>query len=136
MIMTSLRLFLLIVLAMLQFIAPLVHAHAGQNYSSVGLHIPGLELYGIAPDSVTPPAHSHYSSSEGFIFSVDTGIKQSRALTISDTQSNYYLPRQSRVFRAAIPSIDTDFPPQLSRFVSSLPTPSRSPRAPPFNNPN
>lgn len=128
---SSIRLFLLVFLAMLQFIAPLVHAHADQNHADAGLHVPGLELYDAASDRVAPLTHSQVSDTEGVIFSVDTGIKQVQALTVADSHNDYCLPQHCRVFRAAIPSLDTDAPPQVSRFVSSLPLPSRSPRAPP-----
>lgn len=129
---SSLRLVLLIFLAMMQFIAPLVHAHADQSCSRPGLHVPGLELlYGAASERAASQTQSHVADSGGFIFSVDTGIKQGQTLTVADSHSDYYLPQPYRVFRAVIPSLDTDAPPQISRFVSSLPSPSRSPRAPP-----
>ena len=43
---STLRKFIVIFLTMLQFIAPLVHAHASEHSSKQGLHVPGLEQYG------------------------------------------------------------------------------------------
>jgi hypothetical protein len=60
---TTLRKFTVIFLAILQLIAPLVHAHAGEKNSSLGLHVPGLEIYGVEHDALMSQAISHDFSS-------------------------------------------------------------------------
>ncbi|MGZ8137233.1 MAG: hypothetical protein ACXWTQ_07865, partial [Methylococcaceae bacterium] len=53
---TTLRKFTVIFLAILQLIAPLVHAHAGEKTSDLGLHVPGLEMYGVKHDALMSQA--------------------------------------------------------------------------------
>lgn len=128
---SSTRTFLLIFLAMLQFIAPLVHAHAGQESSSFGLHIPGLETYNVADDKLVSEAVIYDASSEGLVFGVGEGIKQYRNKTVPDHQGSHFLPQQPVEFRFLTVSDDSGFPPRLPQFISRFSIPSLSPRAPP-----
>ncbi|PKM12786.1 MAG: hypothetical protein CVV13_04045 [Gammaproteobacteria bacterium HGW-Gammaproteobacteria-3] len=47
---TALKKLLLIILALLQWLSPLVHAHVADDLQGAGLHIPGLEKYSVSPD--------------------------------------------------------------------------------------
>lgn len=60
---TTLRKFTVILLAILQLVAPLVHAHAGEKASDLGLHVPGLEMYGVDHESSMSQAVSYDFSS-------------------------------------------------------------------------
>jgi hypothetical protein len=65
----------IIVLALLQLAAPLVHAHGQTETVGTGLHVPGLESLAIGNDvngvsSLITPQHS-----ENFLLDISTGIE-------------------------------------------------------------
>ncbi|MSP27911.1 MAG: hypothetical protein EXR80_05620 [Methylococcales bacterium] len=80
----SLRPFVVIVLVLLQCIAPLVHAHTSEHFSAHGVHIPGLEGYGhldsvaldTIPSATAVPCSvsSVCGDSEGQVVGIDTGL--------------------------------------------------------------
>jgi hypothetical protein len=126
---TTLRRSTVIFLAILQLIAPLVHAHAGEKVSDLGLHVPGLEMYGVDDESSMSQAVSYDFSSEGTIVSIDAGMKDKQA--DADLDNSHYLYQQAPVFNAAISPFDINFSPQSQQFACRLLIPSLSPRAPP-----
>lgn len=145
---TTLRKFLVIFLAMLQLFAPLVHAHAGEKVSSLGLHVPGLEMYGVEHESPMSQAVSYDFSSgricsrpiatltpslavEGIVVGVDAGMKDKQVNAVSDLDNSHYLREQAPLFNAAISPFAINFSPQSQQFVCHLLIPSLSPRAPP-----
>ena len=88
--------FLIVILALLQLVAPLVHAHADEKHSSQEIHLPGLEHFDVTPDSstyhaTTQPAYKTYS-----IISVGTGIKHKKVFT--NNASLFYLPVKNFCF--------------------------------------
>lgn len=133
------RKFLIFLLAMLQLIAPLVHAHAGENAWSFGLHVPGLESYGIEHDAVTLQAVETLQctvptvcgNAEGVLIGVDAGIKAKHTTTDGGSDHSYYLYQQIITANAPISPFDTNFSPQSQQFISRLLIPSLSARAPP-----
>jgi len=118
---------------MLQFIAPLVHAHASEHSSKQGLHIPGLEHYGVENKTLIAQMKTlhHNLSVEGMVVGVDIGIKQNKKNPQTDSDNNYYLHQQTVGFNTAVSQFDTHFSPQSQLFGYSLFFPSHSPRAPP-----
>ena len=136
---TSLRKFTVIFLAILQLIAPLVHAHVGEkagflSHSGVGaLHVPGLERYSV-DRSIYPAEAIHYKvsthdfSSDGMLIGINAGIKDKQANVDVD---HYYLYQQIALFKTVILPFNTATPPQSQPFVCRLRIPSLSPRAPP-----
>ena len=130
---STLRKFIVIFLTMLQFIAPLVHAHASEHSSKQGLHVPGLERYGAEHN--TPVAQlealQFNVSMDGIIVGVDTGLKQSRTNPHTGSDNNYYRHQQTVTFTAAVSRFDINFSPQSQQLVCQLFIPSHSPRAPP-----
>ena len=128
---TTLRKFTVIFLAILQLIAPLVHAHAGEKVSDLGLHVPGLEMYGVEHDAPVFQAVSYDFSSDGIIVGVDAGMKDKQVNAVADLDNSHYLHQQAPVFNAAISPFDINFSPQPPQFVCRLFIPSLSPRAPP-----
>jgi hypothetical protein len=48
---TTLRKFTVIFLAILQLIAPLVHAHVGEKDPDFGLHVHGIDMQGVEHDT-------------------------------------------------------------------------------------
>jgi hypothetical protein len=131
---SSTRTFLLILLAMLQFIAPLVHAHARQHYLEIGLHLPGLEKFHAADESSSSDARLLSAHSDDFIFSVDDGIKQSRPPMADDAPADYLLFRPFPDFRTAKSSLEISYPPHISPFIPHFSIALLSPRAPPSLN--
>lgn len=127
------RKFLVIFLTMLQFIAPLVHAHASEHGAKSGLHIPGLEHYGAEhkPLAWLEALQCSALSIDGMIVGVDLGIKQNRADFQTDAGNNYYLHQQAAAFNTVVSRFDTNFSPQPQQLVYRLFIPSHSPRAPP-----
>ncbi|MGZ8160422.1 MAG: hypothetical protein ACXWT1_19805 [Methylobacter sp.] len=128
---TTLRKFTVILLAILQLFAPLVHAHAGEKVSGLGLHVPGLEKYGAEHDASVFHAVSYDSSSDGIIVGIDAGMKDKQVNAASDLDSGLYLHQQAPEFNAAISPFDINFSPQTQPFICRLLIPSLSPRAPP-----
>jgi len=145
---TTLRKFTVIFLAMLQLIAPLVHAHAGEKDSDFGLHVHGLEMHGVEHDTLVSHAVSYDFSSgrigsrpiatlppslavEGIIVGIDDGMKNKQVNAVADSNNSHYLHQQAPVFNAAISPFDINFSPQSQQFVCRLFIPSLSPRAPP-----
>ena len=128
---TTLRKFLVIFLAMLQLFAPLVHAHTGNKTSDLGLHVPGLEMYGVDHEALMSQAISHDFSSAGTVVGVDAGIKDKLVVVVSDLDHSHYLRQQAPLFNAAIFPFDINFSPQSQHVVCRLLIPSLSPRAPP-----
>ena len=130
---STLRKFLVIFLTMLQFIAPLVHAHASEHSSKLGLHVPGLEQYGAEHNTLINQMKTlpYNVSVEGMVVAVNIGIKQSQANPQTDSDNSYYLHQHTVAFNTAVSRFDTDFSPHPQQFVYPLFIPSHSPRAPP-----
>ncbi|TAN66984.1 MAG: hypothetical protein EPN17_12190 [Methylobacter sp.] len=139
---TRLRKFTVVFLAILQLIAPLVHAHAGEKISGLGLHVPGLEMYGVVQAASYDFSLGHIDSRpiatllpspaiEGIIIGVDAGIKDKQVNAAAESDNSYYLHQPAPVFNAAIPPFDKTIPLQSQQFVGRLFIPSLSPRAPP-----
>jgi hypothetical protein len=104
----SLRLSLISLLMMLQFIAPLVHAHTSEKFSSKGIHIPGLEQYvhsanlALSNENLLCEISAFCSNVEGMVVGVDTGFSRDAVLPIqrqvnqsADSGNNPYLPPYS-----------------------------------------
>ena len=144
----SLRLFLVTCLVVLQFIAPLVHAHTSEKILSQGLHIPGLEVYDRStPQDALNPTQSVNASLckatlfcgdiDGQVVGVDAGFSrdfatpiQKRHKIITDLHSDF-LPASTIVFETGF---STFFIPPLTHtepFFGRLAYFPHSPRAPP-----
>ena len=130
---STLRKFLVIFLTMLQFIAPLVHAHASEHSSTQGLHVPGLEYYGAEQDAPTAQIKTApYSVAvDGVIVGVDLGLKQSRMNPRTDADNSLYLHQQTLPFNVAVSRGDNYFSGQPPQLIYRLFVPSPPPRAPP-----
>ena len=130
---STLRKFIVIFLTLLQFIAPLVHAHASEHGSKPGLHVPGLEQYGAENKTLMAQMKTlHYNVSvDGMIVGVDTGLKQKRTNPQIDPDNDYYLHQQTVAFNTVVSRFDSHFSPQPQLLVYRLLIPSPPPRAPP-----
>jgi hypothetical protein len=130
---STLRKFIVIFLTLLQFIAPLVHAHASEHSLKQGLHVPGLEHYGAENKALVAQMKTfqHTVCANGMIVGVDLGLKQSRTNSHTDSDNSYYLHQQTVAFNTAVSGLDTNFSPPPKQFVYPSFTPPHSPRAPP-----
>ena len=118
-------------LILLQFAAPLLHAHTGEELINDGIHIPGLEVIASPhPDSMSFEAISAYEIS-GIIIDVSSGIKRLDIIPGKNIQTshvssdrflalNYRKPKFAHVFYSSSPP-----PPEPSVLV-------HTPRAPPY----
>lgn len=118
---------LVIFLASLQLIAPLVHAHLGDDISPPGLHVPGLEGYQPSDGiSVSPSNDSRVEA--GLIVAVETGVLSK--LCKQKAQTPLFLasnPRLALAPRQAPPV----FPPSEVFIFDQFRFLPLSPRAPP-----
>jgi hypothetical protein len=122
---------LMLVLAMLQLFAPLVHAHTGDKNFTQGLHIPGLESYLAHQDA--PVLHNVNAEwdTEGLLVMVDTGIKSSQDISLASTDSDFALLPSNQLPVSALPETDNNFSPHHQSFSFRRLSPVFSPRAPP-----
>jgi len=134
----SLRPFLVFFLVLLQCIAPLVHAHTGENFSAQGLHIPGLEVYGHSESidalqsTLSAPVLSCKMSTfcsdiDGQVVGVDAGFGRDLALpiqhlhkVIADFHHDDYLVLPPAVFHSPLVTFAT------ALHISSVPLVSQS----------
>jgi hypothetical protein len=122
---------LIIVLAMLQLFAPLVHAHTGDKNFNQGLHIPGLESYLKNQDApVFQDVNANWDS-EGLLVLVDAGIKNPQDISVVSAVSGFALLPSDQLQVTALPENDNNFSPQLQSFTFQRLLSTLSPRAPP-----
>lgn len=130
---STLRKFLVILLTMLQFIVPLVHAHSSDYRLKQGLHVPGLEQYDAEHNTPIDQMKTlqYNFSVDCMIVGVNIGLEQNQTNPRTDSDNNYYLHQQTVAFNSPVSKFDTNFSPQPQQLVYQLFSPSRSPRAPP-----
>ncbi len=140
---SSLRPFLVSFLVLLQFIAPLVHAHTSEKVLSQGLHIPGLEVYARSTDEIVSNDAFLCKTSgfcgciDGQVVGVDTGVHRETAIAtqrlykkiITDADHGYCLP--SATFKTAISVFFTTLTIQAVPLPAHPSHVAHSPRAPP-----
>ena len=128
------RSFLVIVLTLLQCIAPLVHAHASEHIAKQGLHLTGFELSGsehfasIAPEMKSLQNHV---SIDGMIIVIDIGVKRNQYKHWITSDSNYYLHQQDVVFNVGASKVDTNYSPLVNQINFLSLSSAHSSRAPP-----
>ncbi len=128
---TSLAIFLVL----LQWLTPLMHAHTGQDSVDGKLHIPGLEKFILASQlsgdigSVVSGINTQ-SPSEGVVFDVDEGLKQSVHFDLPDDSA--FLPAQTIALpkQTGLPLLNPRAPPSCLAVDKHF---SFSPRAPPLS---
>ncbi len=125
---TALRKSTVIFLVILQLLAPLVHAHAGEKGSDVGLHIHGLEMHNVEHDTFVFQAIEHDFHADGIVIGIAAGIKDKH---VNTADNSHYLHQQAPLFNTALFPFDINFSPQAQQFICRLFIPSLSPRAPP-----
>ncbi len=127
---TRLRIFTVIFLAILQLIAPLVHAHTGENIPVPGFHVPGLEMYGVDHVEFESQVISRAFSSDGILVAVDAGMIDKK-ISVDTEDNGPYLQYQALAINIGPSPFYTKIPSQSSQIVCRLIAPSQTPRAPP-----
>jgi hypothetical protein len=140
-----LRPYLVTLLVLLQLIAPLVHAHTGEQVVSQGIHLPGLERYvrfqsqATSSNDALCQAIVFYNDSDGLVVGIHTGLQRETALPVQrlakkiivDLDHGHAVPFQLTLFNAfslAFFSIPLTTAPRL---VTQLTRVAHTPRAPP-----
>ena len=130
------RKYLVVILVLLQFIAPLVHAHTREHGLSHGLHIPGLEVYEDFSSQDALVSVKACSLGDGQVVSVGTGlgidIAMQRLHKIpADLDYDYYLPLQAVVFKTVVFTFTTMPATQSASLPAQSAHVAHSSRAPP-----
>jgi hypothetical protein len=84
--------FLIIILALLQFVAPLVHAHTGEEHSKPNIHLPGFEHFSLKGDSPALHSITHPNVDACSIISIGSAIQHKKIYT--DYTTAYFLPTE------------------------------------------
>lgn len=130
--MLTLRRYLLVLLGLLQFVAPLVHAHSGNDFSRFGLHLPNLEIYAAVKSEQIPTlqAADYLSGLDDTIVSISTGIQNQQTNADDLSPLLYFLPSSFAVSLALI-RCEINFSPQPEQRLKPPVYSPQSPRAPP-----
>jgi hypothetical protein len=122
---------IVISLMLLQFIAPLTHAHVGKDITRTGLHVPGLETFSAVNDLPGFETADDYSSSDTVLFGVGAGIKQSQKALWTDVDDSHYLFQSIADIPPPLSAFNTSLSPRSPPVAGVLSMPSHTPRAPP-----
>ena len=125
------RKYLILVLAILQLFVPLVHAHTGEKNLNHGLHVPGLELYGIKHHAAFMQNVNDGWNAEGLLVTVDAGIKNPQDMSVVETGQSFAVLPSGQLHVFALPENDSNFSPQQQSFTFRRHLSTLSPRAPP-----
>ena len=126
----ALQKILVIVLVLLQFAAPLVHAHTGNEITGSGLHVPGLESFSVGSNTNEISSIDRHFGHNSGIVSIGSAIQQKHQACI-DESSDAVLSQPSFSFHLALLDYYINFSPQSDQ---PFPTPfifQHSTRAPP-----
>ncbi len=136
---TSLQKLTVIFLVIVQFIAPLVHAHAGENFGLLAdagyIHIPGLERYNLDHKPSTEAQYCGVAlgdfDRDGVLVGINLGIKERQFITTIALDNFQLIHRLVLVSNPPTLILEHQTSPSSQRFISRLLSPSLLPRAPP-----
>lgn len=121
----------ILLLALLQFAAPLVHAHSGMETTGLGVHVPGLESWSVgAPENVFSSCDKHYHIDK-CIVSVSSAIKEKPPVSV-EPSSVGTLPQPLLAYTVALDATLLNFSPHIDLILPSPPIHSHATRAPPI----
>jgi hypothetical protein len=124
---------LLILLGLLQLVAPLVHAHSSHQFSQFGVHLPTLEIYSTPHYQRFPTlqAADYSVNVDDAIVSISTGIKN-QPLSVDNLSPLLYFPPHPTTISLVLDSCKINFSPQRLQPTKTFVHSPQSPRAPPF----
>lgn len=122
---------MLVLIALLQLVAPLVHAHsAGAQPFAKGIHLPGLEFISAANNMPGIHAEASHIDCCGILIDLCCGLKQSK--TATDLPAIYPAHQDAQPFNADFIVAAINFSPQQPPvFSAQTVLQPISPRAPP-----
>jgi hypothetical protein len=124
--------FLLMLLALLQVFAPLVHAHTGEISFNQGIHIPGLEtLHKKSNDILFVDKVNQDFGADGILVIVDAGIKSPQDFILTPERSNYALAAINTFNGQLLLRSEQNYSPHDNQNYSLNYYLSPAPRAPP-----
>lgn len=123
---------LVMLLAMLQFFAPLVHAHSGNSNFVPGLHIPGLESFSYTQDAIDVQNVNAGLHTEGLLIVMDAGIKNPQNSSVESGRQDLVAMPSGQFFRSLSPDTPNNSSPPERPFIASHPRICLSVRAPPL----
>lgn len=128
----SLRKSLIILIALLQLVAPLVHAHtSGMQGAFGGIHLPGLEF--INSDKFKPGLRAEAPGNDGCGMAIGVSCGVERAKASLDSAAIFNSHAQLEIFCGDFIAATTNFSPQQTfEFNHQTVLQPISPRAPPF----
>ena len=127
---TALRNILILLLATLQLMSPLVHAHVGEEMPGTGLHRHGLEIYDHSHDAPLLTSDTSHLGIDSHVICINTGIKLSKPL-LTDSSVNYGQPQYNSLVNVQWLAFSVNFSPWQGHVKTSLSFHPFSPRAPP-----
>lgn len=131
------RQFLLTFLVVMQFFAPLVHAHthAQKSTFSTGLHLPELEVFATAAESVYIHNAASALDADSLCVSINTGIQHKSFKVVvnqnNDTDHNFCLVDAAIALQSTAQISKIYATPLVAQCLSPLVSPAFTPRAPP-----
>lgn len=139
----STRFLLVTLLVLLQFIAPLIHAHTSEQVVSQGIHLPYLEVYGRSP-SVQPflcKAWAFCADVDGQVVGIHAGLSRDTLTSsqrlqkklLMDVHHDAVIATQVIISPPLISLLFNKRLAQVSPLVVQLARVAQSPRAPPHS---
>ncbi len=123
------RRFFLILLGLLQLVAPLVHAHSKQAIPQFGLHLPNLEVYSAVLHAPIVQNTDFLQHADSASVSISTGIQST--VDTDDSLNSDYFPVEPFVFKICLAKAVLNFSPPLEIKRKKLTFLLSAPRAPP-----
>ncbi|MGZ5000090.1 MAG: hypothetical protein ACXV7F_07305 [Methylomonas sp.] len=124
------RQFLVVLLVLLQFAAPMVHAHAGGNVTQRGLHLHEFESLRLITDSPSLASADHSVNMQSCIVEVGSAIKQQQ--TLDQAVTFFYPVNDALGFAIARDARIVNFSPHNAGFIPKPVITHNTSRAPPL----
>lgn len=120
---------LVILLTLLQLVAPLVHAHTGKHDPYEGFHIPQLEFFNAEDEQAVHYGAISHIQSDGMIIDVCSGLKFNN-ISLDSTEKNCIVSVEKYFSDHKILAL-VNFSPHITVSVRQIIHSPNSPRAPP-----
>lgn len=123
----------ILALVLLQFAAPLVHAHTGMEIAGPGVHVPGLESWSVGAKEDSVSSSSGPYRTNNCLVAISSAIQQKQPVSV-EPFGGYALSQPP--VQTYVVSLDVcllNFSPHRNRIIPSPLVSSHATRAPPFS---
>lgn len=120
---------LIILLALLQFAAPLVHAHVGPGAVGLGVHVPGLELLSVGADPAQISSSHLTIHQEASLVSISAAIQQKHPFISAN--GNLFIDLSDGIYSVALDVRLLNFSPPVNPSIPDFFDNPHAARAPP-----